>query len=573
MDIELTTDEILRRFRSGDLLQSLAEGSFSRPAAELSNTETACIELHNGGLIDILVLTNEKTLSSIAKLSFFECSHAIERLIPHLSCTATAVMEAVERLVAAGGNDGAANIPNRSLLAWFEGHPDDARSVVMSAREGEPLAIRNVVFALQALKDTDEARRMAKDFADERRSASLTALSRIEEGDTGGYVKSIELFGNLLSQSSDDQLKAQTLHAAAWMSTKGDDAVTAAAKEIICRASKDGGVQVRWVASLSLFQYKGIVESDALDPLIDLLAETQPDEIGTLRQIDVASSGFKHAGKLQKLAQLARALIERSGGKVSLEHFPSFVSSLLASGDDFARLVMTWLLSGSPALCLGLLWHFQRSSPPDGAPMVIPPEALPASNDDRVFVAHKAVGWLIIKPVSTASILLSLLRASDGAAADEIANLLADLLLANYDCVQRYLETCVRDLDVGKRIRKILTANKTYLKALQSVPALPELRPSDEHRGIQHEIRNEKMRELSRAARKQSIMAAIAKQSVILHGAGTLTMVYDAPGQGRQVVVPFQTFEYQHDIARMQVIDLTGLEMILSMLRMEPHAK
>jgi hypothetical protein len=119
----------------------------------------------------------------------------------------------------------------------------------------------------------------------------------------------------------------------------------------------------------------------------------------------------------------------------------------------------------------------------------------------------------------------------------------------------------------------MLTANKAYLKALQSVPALPELRPSDQHRGIQHEIRNEKMRELSRAARKQSIMAAIAKQAVILHGAGTLTMVYNAPGQGRQVVVPFQTFEYQHDIARMQVIDLTGLEMILSMLRMERRAK
>ena len=573
MNIELTKDEILRQFGSGDLLQSLAEGSFSRPATELSETENACIGLHNGGLIDVLALTNEKSLASIAKLSFFECSHAIERLIPHLSCTATAVMEAVERLVAAGGNDGAANIPNGSLLAWFHGHPDDARSVVNSAREGEPLAIRHVVFALQALKDTDEARRMAKDFDDERRTASLTALSRIEEADSDGYGKSIELFGNLLSQSSDDQLKAQVLHAAAWMLTRGGDAGSATAQEIICRASKGGGVQVRWAASLLLFQYKGIVESDALDPLMDLLAQTQPDENGTLRQIDVASAGFKKAGKLQRLAQLVRTLIQQSGGKTSLETFSSFLSSLSASSIDHARLIVTWLLSGNPALCRELLWLFQHSPSPEGKPIVISPEVMPASNEERVFVAHKAVGWLIVKPVTTASILLSLLRASDGEAADEIADLLTDLLLANYDCVQRYLETYADDPEIGERTRQMLTSNQIYLDGLKSVPALPELKPSEAHRGIQHERRNAQMRELSREARKQSIVSVIATHATILHGAGSLTTIYDAPGQGRQVVVPFHTFEYKQETARMQVIDLTGLEMMLSMLRMEGRTR
>ena len=573
MDVELTKDEILRRFATGDLLQSLADGSLSRIEKTLSKTEAACVELHNGGAIDILALTSEENLSSIETRSFFECAQAVDRLIPHLLCTVTAVMEAVERLVAAGGSDGAANMPYGSLLDWFRSHPDGARSVVMFAREGQPLAIRNVGFALQALKDADEARRMVKDFGDERRTASLVALSSIEEVNPDEYSKSIELFGHLLSQSEDDPLKAQILHTTAWIFTKGSDAVRTAATEIICRAAANGGAQVRWTASLSLWRYKAIIDSGALGPLINLLAETQSEESGVLHQIDVASSGFKNAGKLQKLAQLVSALIERSGGSLSLEHFPSFVSSLSASGDDFARLVMTWLLSGSPALCRGLLWHFGRCPPPNGAPVVIPSDAVPTSNDDRVFVAHKAVGWLITKPVSVASILLSLLRASDGDAADEIANLLANLLLANYDCVQRYLETCVRDPYVGKRIRKMLTANRAYVKGLQSVPALPELRPSDEHRGIQHEIRNEKMRELSRAARKQSIMAAIAKQAVILHGAGTLTMVYDAPGQGRQIVVPFHTFEYQHETDRMQVIDLTGLEMSLSMLRMDRRGK
>jgi hypothetical protein len=234
---------------------------------------------------------------------------------------------------------------------------------------------------------------------------------------------------------------------------------------------------------------------------------------------------------------------------------------------------MTWSLSGSPALCRGLLWHFQHSLSPGGKPIVIPPEIVPASSEEQVFIAHKLVGWLITKPVSVASILLSLLRVSDGEAADQIAGLMTELFVANYDCVQRYLETFANDPDIGERVSEMLTSNQAYLDGLNSVPPLAELRPSEAHRGIQHERRNAQMRELSREARKQSIVSKIATHSTILHGAGTLTTIYDTPGQGRQVVVPFHTFEYKQETARMQVIDLTGLEMILSVLRMEVRAK
>lgn len=569
METELSRDDIIRLFGSGDLLQTISDRSRSHLTPDLSKTEALCVELHNDGIIDILSLTSQDRLAAIETSSFFGTAHAIRRLIPHLTSDVTVLMQSVDQLIARAGNDLAANWPNGELLEWFARHPEGAQTVVTSARQGEPLAVRHVAFALQATNAAEEARSVAKDFVDERRLAALTAMSRIEEVDKAGYQKSLALLGQLLQNSPDDSLRAHILGAASWIFEKCDHAMRAAAADVICRAAIDGGRMTRWSAAISLRQRGALVQSEAFDPLIGLLSKTTAEELGAIEMIDGASIILFGAGRAQQALQLISTLIDNSDGGLTLEKFPGFVSSLSTSNDELARATMTWLLSGSHALCSGLLWHFQHSNEQAGPVITVPSDAMPRTDGDCEFVARKAVGWLVLKPVTAASILVSLMRVSGEQAADDIAGLLASMLLANYGSVHTYLATLRDDPTLGQRITEMLAANKGYLDGLQSVPDMPELRPPETHVRVQHERHALQARETGKAARKQSVFMSMIKQSRILHGAGTLSTVYGLGGERRRVDTPFRTIGYSVELPRLEIIDPIGFDMALRTLRLE----
>lgn len=569
MDTELTSDKIIQLFASGELLSAITDGSHTRLTPDLSETEALCVDLHNSGAIDILSLTSDEVLASLQTHTFFHAARAIGRLIPYLVSTATAVMQSIERLIAKGGADLAANLPNGQLLEWFGRHQEEAAAVVSRARQGEQLAVRNTTFALQAIKGSDEARSMAKDFVDERRTVAITALSRIEEADQIGYQKSLALFGDLLDLSVDDTLTALIIGATTWIFGRCDDSLKVSAVEIICRAAAGGGPHTRWSAAVTLRQHSGLLQSKAFKPLMELLAGTTSEEPETIRVIDGAMYTLVSAGQGQEASTLIATLIDQSGGAIKLENFPCFVSSLSTSAETLARMTLAWLLSGSQALCGSLLWQFQHTREEAGPPIAVPLDAMPANDSDFLFVARKAVGWLILKPVTSASILVTILGICGEEAADEIAYLLGSMLLMNYSSVQVYLERFRDDEKVGARIVALLAANQAYMDGLKSVPDMPELRPSDAHRLIQYERHALRAQQSGKTARKQSLLMSMIKQSRILHGEGTLSTVYGPQGENRHVNTPFKTIGYSVEMPRQEVIDPIGFNMVLMTLRLE----
>lgn len=569
MDIEPTSDEIVRLFAAGNLLQAITDRSFAHQTPDLSKTEALLVELHNSGTIDILSLTNDEILSPIPNHTFFHVAHAIGRLIPHLASTSTEVMQSVERLVARGGTDLAANQPNGELLGWLERHQEEARGVVTSARQGEPLAVRNASFALQATRDTEGARSMAKDFEDERRMAALTALSRLEELDQSGYQESLTLFGELLNLSSDDSLKGLLVGAATWIFEKCDEPMKSQAVEVIRRASIGGGPLTRWSAARSLRLHRALLQSEAFGPLMETLSETTPEELGTVGVIDGVMHTLASEGKGQEARTLVATLIDQSDEAIKLENFPCFVSSLSTSDELLTRMTLAWLSSGSHALCHSLMSHFQRVREEAGPAISVPADAMPRSDSDFGFVARKAVGWLILKPVTAASILIALMRHCGEEEANNITYLLGSMLLLNYSSVQVYLENLRDDEKVGGRVTSLLASGQAYMDGLKSVPDLPELCPSDAHRRIQYEQRALRALESGKAARKQSVFLSMIKQSRILHGAGALSTVHGSNGERHRVDMPFHSIEYSVEMPRQEIIDPVGFDMVLRTFRME----
>jgi hypothetical protein len=565
---ELTQEAIADLYNAGSLLEAIGERSLGRITSELSETERHCAALHNSGALNLLSLTTPKSLGATT-LTYHQYAHALSRLIPHLESDFPSILEAVEQLATAPGRDGGGHYQNVAIFDWFERHIQAAESVVRAAREGEPLPIKYVTFALHAAQDAAGARQMAEDFSDARRDGALMALARIKDEGDGGYQASVALLATLLDEGESAGLRALILSVAADLLGKGTDAAKEMVVDVIRRACASEGPELRQAAAFALREATQAKSSQAVDSLLLVLASTTADEPGTIQTIDGALFQLWGAGDWAKASALMAALLIANEGRLSLENFPCISSHLSSFNDDTVRWAISWLLSGELILGRAVMDQFERTNQSAGLPVSVPAGFVPARDIDKAYLARKVVGWLFMKPVTAASLLVSFLRSCGDAAADDIAGLLGDVLLTCYGSVRDYLTPLAKDPQMGARITALLVANQTYLDGLRSVPELPELRPSEAQVNIQNERRAAHAREVNREARKRSVFLSMVKTSRILHGAGMISTIHELGGKTRRVDTPFQTVGMSVEIPKLEIVDPIGFDHALSVMRAE----
>ena len=107
-----------------------------------------------------------------------------------------------------------------------------------------------------------------------------------------------------------------------------------------------------------------------------------------------------------------------------------------------------------------------------------------------MYLARKAIGYWFVQPVAAASFIVSLLRHAPDATAGELRALLLDPLLLNYGGATRaYLEQVAGDASdqAARHVTPVLAEYEQHLEGLRSVGEIPELRPSERQRRIEHE--------------------------------------------------------------------------------------
>jgi hypothetical protein len=565
----LTQETIVDLYSTGTLLEALGECGLGRVTPELSETETHCVALHNGGTLDLLSVSTQESLSAVTTLTYYQCAHALCRLIPHLESDFTSILETIDHLVEVAGSDGGGHFPNSALFAWFERNMQAAENAVQAAREGQPLPVKYVAFALHAIQDAATARRMAHDFSDERRRGALIALSRINDDGEGGYEDSLALLGALLDEAEDEDLRALVLSVAADLLCKGSDVVKALTVGVIRRACDSGGPTVRRSAAFALRQAMQAKSPIAVDALLTLLASTTSEEQGTIQVVDGALFQLWNAGDWAKASSLMAALLIANKEQLSLANFQCMTSHLSSFNDDAVRWAITWLLSGEAVLGRAVMDQFERISESEGRPLTVPAGFLPERDVDMAYLARKVVGWLFMKPVTAASLLVSFMRSCGDATADGIAGLLGSILLTCYGSVRDYLGPLAQDERVGLSIAAQLAINQIYLDGLRSVPELPELRPSEAQVSIQNERRATHARQVTKEARKHSVLLSMVKTSRILHGGGMISTIYEPDGKRRRVETPFYTVGTSVEIPKLEIADPIGFDEVLTMFRVE----
>jgi hypothetical protein len=499
-------------------------------------------------------------------------THFFCRILPDLEATPARMMACVGALVTRGDNDMMANQPNAAFRAWCAKDPRRAREVIAAARGGEDLASRHLTFALEATNAITEARQIALAYDDARRLSATTALGRMEDDDPASRTETLVAFGALLDSGCDDNLRANMLLATAAILARSRDVPSPEAVALVRRLVEDAGEFTVHQAAYVLWAYPQALQPDIIACLLEALARLDPANKRTLDELDRGLKSLLDLGHDEAAITYVTQLLSRQDDGVKLGELDTFTSTLLSGPPErISRVVVQWLLLGSPRLCDGLA-NAIGGPGTDDPPLDLRAEDLAISPFAQMFICRKAVGWFFLKPTTAASVVVSVLRICDEEMAPEVQKLLVETLLLNYGGVRDYLEGLAPDDAAKGRVVQALEENEAYLAALRAIPPNKELQPSEHHRRVERLRMMDQMRDVHKQAQSRSVLLSLMKHSVLLYGNRSLSFVKDGENALRPMEMDLKPFEVSFEMPRMEIVDPVGLDYVLRVFRTERMA-
>jgi hypothetical protein len=508
-----------------------------------------------------------EVLQRVSGANFFMIQILICEVIPLLKSAPSEVMGLVELLVERGGEDLAANQPNVAFREWCASDSRRADDVIASARDGDSLAIRHLVFALEAKCDVQEAFRSAEADGAER-TAGVLALSRM-----------------LLSQEEAERALAHILKLVdATEAGEGAGFLTAAidiaakhpgldrselAKSLDQISESNTPLAIHFMATALHGHSKEMTDSEVQSCLKGILL-VDPKNKGTVREIDWALAQLWDSDPV-RAGHAAKTLIAHSEGEIGSEELNSFFAAI-ENGDrrQLARLATDWLMGGEFHVCSALTSIFSEIN--RSTPCVdVFPEDLPLNAIDQIFLCRKAIGYLFISPMTAASWCVSVLRRDDAEAASEVADLLFDPLLLNYGgTLKDWLEEVVKvDAPGTAAIASALSRAKSLWQGAEAARAVVELVPPASHRALVRFQEAEEANQIQVRAREKSIFAKLVTTQTLLYGDQSSFSRRDRDGNRSTQVVKMAEISVRSELPKGIFFDPVGTEWLLDTFRRE----
>jgi hypothetical protein len=322
----------------------------------------------------------------------------------------------------------------------------------------------------------------------------------------------------------------------------------------------------------------GYNANDLPSPLIDLLLtqllKINPKNYGTIKNIDYGISNLINRDDPGQGLHFLEKLLISQNGNIKIKALDSVSRGILKNSVLLSKIITRWFLRSER-----LLWDAVHDivESHHGTNLHIEIDASEIKTLDLtcfVFISRKAIGYFFLKPVTAASILISLLRhAPDDQTRQELGGLLFDPLLLNYPgCVRDYLqEQATQECSaVQETIQAALTNITEYMETLSSIPNLPALKPGQAQRETYRRHMSESMTESMKSAEKKSIFSNLFTRSTLLYGNKSINYIYanndDAP---RRMEVALNSHNISMELPRMGNIDPFSLDYMVRIFRLE----
>lgn len=540
-------------------------------------------DLHNAGQVDVVAAFEQLQNGPDQKPNFFFTRHHFEKALPSLNAPIPQVMRCVAHLFRAAGTDMAAGSILNSFVDFCTKDASRPKEAI-AAIEADSSSLRDLLLgALVAGSGLDshiyfgEAQRLGKSGDVELRKRALHAIGRLKwpAGEPPPEQALAALEENVCHEA-DDEVLASAIKAAFWLFEQ-DNAYTERTATLIGSALSKGGEVALHAASEILGLGAATVPDTVLDALLAHLPRTKATNLGTLRNIDYGISELLESTRASRAIELWEDLLLAHPGVLTGHRFDNAARTVCRSHALTSRVLTRWFLRGDKPLCecARLIVEAAHDSPMH--PEVDPTEFGEDSFVSAGFLARKAIGFLILKPESIASLLVSLMRFTRSQETrDELANLLFDPVVLNYPGSARaYVEAqfAAETGPVKEALGMVVKQATGYESALNSIGRLPELHPSETQRQTHNRRQQRTMSESMKKAQSESALLSIVSRSVLLYGRTSIHLLRGLDNSVQRTEIPLRTIGTEMELPRGLVIDPSELDSMLRAFCTEPRSK
>jgi hypothetical protein len=568
-------NDIIATANAGTLPELFVERLRRHRTDELGKAFRATLaKLHNDGTIDVLEPARQIATSPINQHDFFTVMHVYSELIPALDASVPDMLAAVKALSTRAGEDLASGMANGGYRTWAE-QGSRARDTfdTINPEDGDDSAY--VFLALQALAKTepdaalDRAILYVGGNAGPARSAAAKAIGTFDLTDPDRRTRATDALA-AHAASADDNSLGHILAAICEIAKAHPDTHTKAAALIDANIERTGDHAIHQL-SLELMFHADELPPAIVKPLTAIMHRVPIGNRGTIRDIGAAAGKLADKNRLDEALALITPLLSQHEELTSLEPLGSLNYHLLQlPPDELAQTIIIWLLACDPNLgraTIALVGDHHGD-----APLILDPPSAAASLDDpeRLLLAHRAIGWLFVHPVTAASLVVGLLDGAGDATQRTIAELLFDPLLINFSGSVGYwiAEQAKAPGHPSQAIlNDLVTRLEAYIEGLREPGRIKELRPSERERLIENHRQHEAMRQAYKASEKTSILASLATRQVLLYGTRSISYFKGMDGKQQRSEMKMHSFSHSIESPRLNILEPFDLDYMLRVFR------
>jgi hypothetical protein len=571
-------DDLLTSYETGNFLEAV----YARLLADRNDHSALALELvalHNEGLIDV-VKAFEPLRSKLSNgPDFFLTRHVFEKALPNLDAPVTSVIRCVLQLYREAGQDLAAGTIIEGFIGFCTKEPSRPREALKEIEASPDKFADLLPAALTAGSYIDnplylvETIRLCEDMNIELRRRAVFSVGKLNwpEGITVSD-SALAALERSAAVERDDQILANIVKSAFALFQR-DKAQEPRTITLIVSALAKGDEYTLHAASELFGFYTGELPALLLDALFVHLVRIKPTNKGTLDNVDYGISHLLKKGDPEKAIQFLEDLLLEHPNELTMQVFDSAAREILRNKAIISKVLTRWFLRGDRVLCESVHTIINTHHGDNMALEIDPIELKSADLVHVLFIARKDIGFIFMKPVSAASILISLMRhTTDDEILTNLGELLFDPLLLNFTGkVQEYVlqQSGIESGKVKETIDKALRAVDDYLDLLRSVGNLAALHPGEVQREAHHRHFSRLMAESYKAAEAQSVFLNLVSKSVLLYGRKSINYVYGSDGQSHRMEIPLQSHGTEMEFPRMENIDPHGLDYMLRIFRNE----
>jgi hypothetical protein len=427
-----------------DLIVAYKECNFLKVVYENSSGELEncndiakeLVSLHNDGLLD--VITGFRTLQnkSDAGYDFFLTRHILEKALPYINAPVQHVMECILNIVNENIAAGTLFSPFTDFCASEPSRPKESLKLIEASIDQFADLLTHTIVAgtrIDAEYYLNEAIRLTRHENIEIRLRAIFSLGGIQypQG-TDLCDHAIACLESSVGQETDDRLLSNLIRSAFLLYKYDKSQVKRIIDIINCALTKGGDLALHAASELFGFDFNEVPEK-MLDALFAHLQRVKPENKGTLKVIDIGLAKLLHRKNPNKGIEFLEALLLAQSSGLSLDIFDSVIHEIINNKNLLIKLLTRWFLRGDRILCEGISAVVNEVHGHDILLDIDPSAFVSIDLSHIVFLARKTIGYLFFKPVTAASVIISLLHHTDDEnTLNQLGRILFDPLLINF---------------------------------------------------------------------------------------------------------------------------------------------